>query len=272
MYTIEYQGEMAEWLKAAVLKTVRGESLSRVRIPLSPHHRASTKNLIMSLFKQAIVSIEKTIDSGFFNEQEKSYINEALFRLGSIEDRYTEVIRLNDNYLASDQRILEIRKNFSEEKVFQMLTEQAEIDSKLKVWLSGKSGIKVGSKTEISTFNLSELNDKKIFELHALTESIYHDLWTIKERLSKVDKYKKFNPSGVRDVRNHLIVHIDKPCSGATLYSFGIQTRGPVLRPVKPSTAKANHDNGIISNVEEFLNNLIKIFALDTIESKSEQR
>ncbi len=29
-------GEMAEWLKAAVLKTVRGESSSRVRIPLSP--------------------------------------------------------------------------------------------------------------------------------------------------------------------------------------------------------------------------------------------
>ncbi len=27
---------MAEWLKAAVLKTVRGESSSRVRIPLSP--------------------------------------------------------------------------------------------------------------------------------------------------------------------------------------------------------------------------------------------
>ncbi len=27
---------MAEWLKAAVLKTVRDESLSRVRIPLSP--------------------------------------------------------------------------------------------------------------------------------------------------------------------------------------------------------------------------------------------
>jgi hypothetical protein len=27
---------MAEWLKAAVLKTVKGESSSRVRIPLSP--------------------------------------------------------------------------------------------------------------------------------------------------------------------------------------------------------------------------------------------
>lgn len=29
---------MAEWLKAAVLKTVKGESSSRVRIPLSPHN------------------------------------------------------------------------------------------------------------------------------------------------------------------------------------------------------------------------------------------
>ncbi len=29
-------GEMAEWLKAAVLKTVRGASSSGVRIPLSP--------------------------------------------------------------------------------------------------------------------------------------------------------------------------------------------------------------------------------------------
>jgi hypothetical protein len=33
---ITYIGEMAEWLKAAVLKTVKGESSSRVRIPLSP--------------------------------------------------------------------------------------------------------------------------------------------------------------------------------------------------------------------------------------------
>jgi hypothetical protein len=33
------------WLKAAVLKTVKGVSSSRVRIPLSPHHRASTRHL-----------------------------------------------------------------------------------------------------------------------------------------------------------------------------------------------------------------------------------
>ena len=30
------QGEMAEWLKAIVLKTIRVERLSRVRIPVSP--------------------------------------------------------------------------------------------------------------------------------------------------------------------------------------------------------------------------------------------
>ena len=30
-------GEMAEWLKASVLKTDKGATSSRVRIPLSPH-------------------------------------------------------------------------------------------------------------------------------------------------------------------------------------------------------------------------------------------
>ena len=33
---------MAEWLKAAVLKTVKGESSSRVRIPLPPQKRTSS--------------------------------------------------------------------------------------------------------------------------------------------------------------------------------------------------------------------------------------
>ena len=47
--TIKYYGEMAEWLKAAVLKTVRGESLSRVRIPLSPPLTASTRRVVMYL-------------------------------------------------------------------------------------------------------------------------------------------------------------------------------------------------------------------------------
>jgi hypothetical protein len=43
LHTIKYYGGMAEWLKAAVLKTVRGESSSRVRIPLPPPSRASTR-------------------------------------------------------------------------------------------------------------------------------------------------------------------------------------------------------------------------------------
>jgi len=39
---------MAEWLKAAVLKTVKGESSSRVRIPLSPHLTASSRRVFMT--------------------------------------------------------------------------------------------------------------------------------------------------------------------------------------------------------------------------------
>ncbi len=224
----------------------------------------------MSLFEQAIDSIENFKNSNQLDLSEKSYIEEAASRLKNIEDRFIGVTKLNDEYIESDLKILEIRDNFSEEKVFKMLTAQADVDPKLKEWLQGKSSIKVESKTEISTFNLTENNDDKVSKLHTATESIYHDLWSIKERLDKVSKYKNFNPAGVRDVRNHLIVHADK--YAATLYSFGVQTRGPVLRPVKPSNAKANHDKGLVSNVEEFLNEIINIGARDTIEPASENK
>lgn len=216
----------------------------------------------MSLFEQAIDSIE----SDNFSVEDKPYIDEAIVRLRNIEDRYIKVTELNNEYLESDQMTMKMRENFSEEKVFEMLKEQAKVDSELKNWLQGKSGIKVESKTEISTFNLADNDDKKISELHTLAESIINDLWSIKERLNNVAKYKNFNPVGVRDVRNHLIVHAEK--FGATFYSFGIQTRGPVLRPVKPSNAKANHDKGMVSNIEEFLNELIKISTQNTTNSK----
>lgn len=216
----------------------------------------------MSLFEQAIDSIENFKKADQLNLSEKPYIEEALSRLNNIEDRFIEVTKLNDDYIESDEKISEIRDNFSEEKVFKMLTEQANVDPKLKEWLQGRSGIKVESKTEVSTFNLTENDDDKVSKLHTATESIYHDLWSIKERLNKVSRYKNFNPAGVRDVRNHLIVHTDK--HGAALYSFGVQTRGPVLRPVKPSDAKAKHDRGLVSNVEEFFNEIINIGARDT--------
>ena len=41
--TMDFLGEMAEWSKAAVLKTVRGVRPSRVRIPVSPP-QASLRN------------------------------------------------------------------------------------------------------------------------------------------------------------------------------------------------------------------------------------
>lgn len=41
LYVTIYIGGMAEWLKATVLKTVKGESSSRVRIPLPPRVQES---------------------------------------------------------------------------------------------------------------------------------------------------------------------------------------------------------------------------------------
>lgn len=222
----------------------------------------------MSLFTQAVASLQKVVESGDFSPVGKQYVFEAIVRLRNIEDRYIRAAELNNDYLESDKRILEMREHFNEESVFKMLKDNSEKDPKLKDWLRGKGGIKVESKTEISTFNLTENDNEKVAALHTATENIYNDLWSIKERLNNVSIYRNFNPSGVRDVRNHLIVHAEK--YGATLYSFGVQTNGPVLRPVKPSDSKANHDKGLVSNVEEFLSEIIKISARDTIEAGSQ--
>jgi hypothetical protein len=211
----------------------------------------------MSLFAQAVASLQKVVEYGDFSLVDKQYVDEAIVRLRDIEDRYIQAAELNNYYLESDKRVLEMREHFNEESIFKMLNDNSEKDPKLKDWLRGKSSIKVDSKTEIRTFNLTENDDEKVATLHTATENIYNDLWSIKERLNSVSKYRNFNPSGVRDVRNHLIVHVEK--YGATLYSFGIQTNGPVLRPVKPTNSKANHDKGLVSNVEEFLNEIIQV-------------
>jgi hypothetical protein len=214
----------------------------------------------MSSFQDATNKLEGLLSDDKILHQDRLYLDEALSRLKRIESQYLEIVNLNNEYLDADQQVLEMREYFNSPALFEMLKKQSEIDGNLKKWFDSNSGnMQISSKTEIKTFNLSEEVEEKISALHSKTESLYNELWLIKERLNKVDKFKNFNPAGVRDVRNQLIVHIDKPNSKATIFSFGIQTNGPVLRPVKPSTATANHDNGLVVNVESFLSAIVNI-------------
>ena len=69
IYKLLYQGGMAEWLKAAVLKTVRGESLSWVRILLPPPPRVDSKRFTGKILKTGTIkgTIKNRIVPAFTN-------------------------------------------------------------------------------------------------------------------------------------------------------------------------------------------------------------
>ncbi len=186
-------------------------------------------------------------------------MSEVITRLKVEAMRYADVVKRNDTLLIADEKLTVIRETMTDDNVQKLLTEQAKLDPGLDKWLKSVGGkISKVQSSELSTHDLDTLDieaDEKasvIMQLHSDTEMIYHNLWAAKTRLNQFTKFKNFNPSGVRDVRNHLIEHTDKAKSYAYIYSFGIATKGPVLRPVKPAESKAPHDRGLQTNVEEF--------------------
>ena len=56
-YTSSFNGEMAEWLKAPVLKTGKGATLSWVRIPVSPPLQSKFSKFINYVQHKRIIYI-----------------------------------------------------------------------------------------------------------------------------------------------------------------------------------------------------------------------
>ena len=203
------------------------------------------------LFQQTInCIIDYAKDQALTNNQEHAS-DEVVTRLKQLQTAYNEALDLNDQILheslvlTESNRIMNdfLKKNF-------------------------KRAV-VGNKSHMVAVDLTKLdeidfvNTEKVNVLHGITESIYNDLWTIRQRLKYLPKFKNFNPPGVRNVRNHLMLHTEDQYSVALPYSFGISTNGPVLRPAKPSNIEASNDAGLCKNVEEFLTSIIFVLEPD---------
>ncbi len=110
---------MAEWLKAAVLKTVRGESLSRVRIPLSPPKTASTRCMDNDTRKAGEAVITCISNARKFLEAAKILIDSESFREAYLLTLYAGeeigkvVLIINyPCYTESEERIKSWKKRF----------------------------------------------------------------------------------------------------------------------------------------------------------------
>lgn len=215
-------------------------------------------------FTDILSKLEILKKSSTLSQAENFAIGEAIARLSELKIQSLKIIEINRTLLERDSRLKEIREIMTDEKVNEMLQNAAKTDPSLAAYLASVGGkLKRENSSEISAYDMASVGEapdiKKIRHLHSETEAAYNNLWLVKERLNTVNKFKNFNPKGVRETRNDLMIHTRGNNSGAHIYSFGITTRGPVLRPVKPSGIKAPNDNGFEPNLEEFLKELANL-------------
>lgn len=221
------------------------------------------------LFDSALEFLGTYKQDSTLTHKQRYVLAEVITRLKSASEQYSAIIESNRALLNKDLRLIALREYMTDENINKIIGEQAQKDPKLAEYLASVGGkLTKKQSTEISAYDMSSLDKKSqshqqtqhIKHLHSETESIYHNLWAITQRLNQLPKFKNFKPQGVRDVRNHLIEHIDNPkTSEAYIFSFGVATRGPVLRPIKPAGVKASNDNGLEANVEEFLGSIVRI-------------
>jgi len=218
------------------------------------------------LFNEAIQLLQKYLKEPQLTSKQQNALSEVISRLKSVHTQYSLVIKSNTTLLSEDPIHIALRETMSEENINKIMAEQARKNPNLAKYLASVGGklVKENS-TEISAFNMTKLSaqatkkSRKIESLHSNTEAIYNNLWLIKQRLNQLPKFVSFNPAGVRNVRNQLMTHTEKSDSEAYIFSFGVSTYGPVLRPIKPIGVKAPNDKGLKINVENFLTSITRI-------------
>ena len=220
-----------------------------------------------NLFDKAIQLLKVFEQDSALSDLHKNSLAEATTRLTILSKSSIEIVKLNAELLEKDPNLTALRKMSNDENINSLLHEGAKDDPKLAAWLASVGG-KVSRITSsaVSAYDLTKLDFSKEFPeriilLHSKTEAVYDNLWLVKTRLRGLPKFKNFNPSGLRKVRNDLQEHTEGGNSQAHIFSFGVATRGPVLRPIKPANIKAPHDIGFENNVEEFISEIEKILS-----------
>jgi hypothetical protein len=94
-------------------------------------------------------------------------------------------------------------------------------------------------------------------ELVFLSESFYF-AWRLRQVLTELPDFKKFDPIGIRNVRFHLLDHPEKTSQALNFnFMFGHERQeGPVLKPMSPREVDVN-DRGLYVNAREMLEELV---------------
>jgi hypothetical protein len=99
------------------------------------------------------------------------------------------------------------------------------------------------------------------FEMRVDTESLYWQTARLSRLLRNLPGLRRFDPPGVRDVRNHLIEHPEGRSSRVLMWSLHwSRDRGPGLKTSRAlGTSEAFPDAGLFANTTEFFLNLYSL-------------
>lgn len=198
-------------------------------------------------------------------------LKKVIQRILKIREKYIEIEKINNNLLKANDDLNQMRNEFpSTEDILNLLWIQKDSDPQLQDWFKNHPGPLLVSKpvvTEIVPLLPEEITEspyaqsKLLTNLQIDTENIYIELWLIITELQEITIFNNFKPLGVTNVRNHLIQHTKGKGSMALINSFGIHTNGPILKPIRPKDSPAPIDKGLYPNLEEFLDQIIKLLS-----------
>lgn len=95
-------------------------------------------------------------------------------------------------------------------------------------------------------------------QIELLAESFYYFAWRLRQVLVQLPEFKNFDPTGLRDVRFHLLDHPEKTSKALNpnfMYGHDVPT-GPVLKPFGPREIEI-YDQGLYVNAQEMLDELL---------------
>lgn len=111
-------------------------------------------------------------------------------------------------------------------------------------WVKGEN-----PEVDKTIYRMTEIGD----ELEFLTEAFYLFAFRLREIIKLLPELKNFECEGVRDVRNHLLVHPERKDSEVFIQSFGHGgSQGPVIKALRYSDqVNISPDKGLFVNAAE---------------------
>jgi hypothetical protein len=183
-------------------------------------------------------------------------LKEVRARLARLEPQYNDLLRLNEELLATDLRLP--RTSFdpdtdtitvgSGKDAIRIKLERA--DPAVPIEMRGSAVTAAYRAGGASDDN--EVRAKLKAQMETLLEDFYHSAHRIQKLIATITGRSKSKATKVTVIRNKLVAHPDP----GDFYSFGYSSNGPTVRPIHRS-GRPWVDEGLIPNVNDFVAKMV---------------